>query len=54
MVGGSFSATQFYAEIEGHPDQRSVQLALEELGFFSSMLKIIGVFPAATERAART
>lgn len=46
QVGGSFSSTQFYAEIEGHPDERNVQLALEELGFFSSQLKILGVFPA--------
>lgn len=47
MVGGSFSATQFYAEIEGHPDERPVQLALEELGFFSQSLKILGVFPSS-------
>lgn len=53
MVGGSFSATQFYAEVDGHPEQRSVQLALEELGFFSSSLKIIGVYPASAERKAR-
>ncbi|MEM7642762.1 MAG: prephenate dehydratase, partial [Pseudomonadota bacterium] len=46
MLGGAFTATQFYAEIEGHPDERSVQLALEELGFFSTSLKILGVFPA--------
>lgn len=45
QIEGSFSATQFYAEIEGHPDERSVQLALEELGFFSSSLKILGVYP---------
>lgn len=45
LVGGSFEATQFYAEIEGHPDERPVQLALEELGFFSQSLKILGVFP---------
>ncbi len=44
MVGGSFSATQFYAEIEGHPDERRVQLALEELGFFAKSLKLLGVF----------
>lgn len=50
QIGGRFKATQFYAEIEGHPDERPVQLALEELAFFSSMLKIIGVFPAADER----
>ncbi len=47
MLGGAFTATQFYAEIEGHPDERPVQLALEELGFFSSSLKVLGVFPAA-------
>lgn len=53
MVGGSFTATQFYAEIDGHPDERPVQLALEELGFFSSSLRILGVFPADAERSAR-
>lgn len=45
QIEGSFSASQFYAEIEGHPDDRSVQLALEELGFFSNSLKILGVYP---------
>ena len=46
IEGGAFSAAMFFAEIEGHPDQRPVQLALEELGFFSSSLKILGVYPA--------
>jgi prephenate dehydratase len=50
QVEGSFSASQFYAEIEGHPDDRSVQLALEELGFFSTWLKILGVYPAHESR----
>lgn len=50
MVGGSFTATQFYAEIEGHPDDRGVQLALEELSFFTTNVEILGVFPAAQER----
>ncbi|MEM7005866.1 MAG: prephenate dehydratase domain-containing protein, partial [Pseudomonadota bacterium] len=50
QIGGSFTATQFYAEIEGHPDDRLVQLALEELGFFSTQLKILGVFPAGERR----
>lgn len=45
QIEGSFSASQFYAEIEGHPGDRSVQLALEELGFFSNSLKILGVYP---------
>lgn len=46
QLEGSFNATQFYADIEGHPSQRPVQLALEELQFFSSELKILGVYPA--------
>lgn len=53
MVGGSFTATQFYAEVEGHPDERPLQLALEELSFFSNSLKILGVFPGGAERKAR-
>ncbi len=50
QIEGSFNASQFYAEIEGHPNERSVQLALEELGFFSSSLKILGVYPAHPAR----
>ncbi len=46
MVGGNFSATEFYADIEGHPDERPVKLALEELDFYSSKVKILGVYPA--------
>ncbi len=50
MVDGNFSATQFYAEIEGHPDDRSVQLALEELDYFTDHIKLMGVYPAAARR----
>ena len=46
QLGGSFSATQFYADIEGHPEERNVRLALEELGFFSAAFKILGVYRA--------
>ncbi len=46
QIGGSFSATQFYAEIEGHPDDAPVQRALEELGFFSTQVRHLGVFSA--------
>jgi prephenate dehydratase len=48
MVGGSFSATQFYADVEGHPDERALELALEELDFVCQpkTLKILGVYPA--------
>lgn len=50
MVGGSFTATQFYADIEGHPDDANVQLALEELAYFTSKLEILGVYPADPQR----
>jgi prephenate dehydratase len=46
MVDGNFYAAQFYAEIEGHVDGKDVSLAMEELGFFTSWVKILGVFPA--------
>jgi prephenate dehydratase len=53
MVNGNFTATQFYADVEAHPDERPLQLALEELEFFSTEVKILGVYPAAPERAAK-
>jgi prephenate dehydratase len=46
MVDGSFSATQFYAEIEGHPGDAAVARALEELDYFTSALNILGVYRA--------
>ena len=48
MVDGSFSATQFYADVQGHPKQRGLELALEELEFVSQpkSLRILGVYPA--------
>jgi prephenate dehydratase len=48
MIEGNFFATQFYADVEGHPDDPNVKLALEELAFFSqkNSLKILGVYPA--------
>jgi prephenate dehydratase len=46
MVDGVFSATQFYADIEGHPDDANVQRALEELKYFTSYMKLLGVYPA--------
>ncbi len=50
MVGGDFRATQFYAEIEGHPDDSNVKLALEELAYFTDHLHVMGVYPAAARR----
>jgi len=46
MVGGSFTATQFYADIEGHPDDPAVRLALDELAYFTSGVTVLGVYPA--------
>ena len=46
QLEGSFAATQFYADIEGHPGERRVALALEELAFFTSTLKVLGTYPA--------
>jgi prephenate dehydratase len=46
MVEGNFFATQFYADVEGHPDDRGLVFALEELSFFSKELTILGVYPA--------
>jgi prephenate dehydratase len=48
MVNGSFAATQFYADVQGHPKDRALELALEELAFVSQRgtLKILGVYPA--------
>tara|TARA_R110002094_G_scaffold146331_11_gene135475 strand:+ start:1652 stop:2494 length:843 start_codon:yes stop_codon:yes gene_type:complete len=50
MVGGSFTATQFYADIEGHPEDPPVQRALEELAYFTHELDILGVYPAHPDR----
>jgi prephenate dehydratase len=52
MVGGAFTATQFYADVEAHPEDRPLSLALEELAFFSRELKILGVYPAHPSRLA--
>ncbi len=54
MVGGNFFATQFYADVEGHPDERPLMLALEELAFFSKEMKVLGVYPAHPYRKTFT
>ncbi len=46
MVGGSFSAAQFYADVEGHPDDDAMKHALEELSFFTENVTILGTYPA--------
>ena len=46
IIDHGFTVAQFYADIDGHPDDRLVRLALEELSFFSREVKILGVYPA--------
>jgi prephenate dehydratase len=50
MVGGAFTATEFMCDVEGHPEQPALRLALEELSFFSRELRIMGVYPRAAFR----
>ncbi len=50
MVDGSFTATQFYADIEGHPDDANVRRALDELDYFTSTMSLLGVYPADPSR----
>lgn len=54
IPGGESQTAQFFVTFVGHPEQRSVQLALEELGFFTRKVDILGVYPAAPERQRRT
>jgi prephenate dehydratase len=51
MVDGNFFATQFYADVDGHPDDRGLAFALEELKFFSREFRIVGVYPGHPFRA---
>ena len=46
QLGGSFNATQFYADIQGHPDAPHVDAALKELEFQTAKMKVMGVYPA--------
>jgi prephenate dehydratase len=50
MMDGEFAATQFMCDVDGHPEHTSLRLALEELQFFSSEVKVLGVYPAAAFR----
>jgi len=52
QIAGSFNATQFYADIEGHPSEHRVKLAMEELEFFTTRVRILGAYPASPLRAS--
>ena len=50
MVDGVFRATQFYADVEGHPDDPALKRALEELRYFTTSVDILGTYPADPQR----
>jgi len=52
QLGGSFAATQFYLDVEGHIDDRNVALAIEELQFFTNTMRVLGVYPASAFRSS--
>ena len=52
QLGGSFNATQFYADVEGNPGDRSLELAFEELRFFSREVRLLGTYVASPFRRA--
>ena len=51
QLDGSFSATQFYVDVEGHPKDAALAFAMEELSFFSTETRILGTYPASPFRA---
>ncbi len=50
MMDGEFAATQFMCDVDGHPDHPGLRHAFEELRFFSSEVRVLGVYPAAPFR----
>jgi prephenate dehydratase len=53
MVGGSFQAAQFYADVEGHPEDEGMKHALEELAFFTESVTMLGTYPAHPSRSQK-
>ncbi|WP_110207370.1 prephenate dehydratase [Nocardioides daejeonensis] len=51
MVNGEFTATVFLADVEGHPEEPALARALEELEFFTTEIRVLGVYPAHPFRA---
>ena len=54
MLAGQFVATQFLCDVDGHPEQPAMRRALEELSFFSSEVRVLGVYPAAPFRLTQS
>ncbi len=53
MMEGEFAATQFLCDVDGHPEQPGLRRALEELSFFSTEVRVLGVYPMAAFRLAQ-
>jgi len=53
QIGGRFIATQFYADVEGHPEDANLKLALEELRFFTKEVRILGVYKGSDIRGTQ-
>ena len=53
MLGGEFTATQFLCDVDGHPEQPALRRALDELSFFSTEVRVLGVYPMAAFRLAQ-
>jgi len=53
MVDGSFQAAQFYADVEGHPEDDGMKHALEELSFFTDSMTMLGTYPAHPSRSQK-
>ncbi|MFC6673677.1 prephenate dehydratase [Marinobacterium aestuariivivens] len=53
MASDTMQATSFHLDVEGHPDQRSMQYALQELDFFAKDVRILGTYPAHPFRYRR-
>jgi len=51
QLGGKFFSSQFYVDVEGHPEDQNLKLALEELRFFSDEVRILGVYEGHALRA---
>jgi prephenate dehydratase len=50
MINGEFAATQFLCDVEGHPEHPGLRRALDELQFFSTEVRVLGVYPMAAFR----
>jgi prephenate dehydratase len=53
MMGGEFTATQFLCDVDGHPEHPALRRALDELSFFSTEVRVLGVYPVAAFRLAQ-